>query len=77
MKTLSRLSAIAALTSTFALTALGTCREPIPGEIQTPPCASAQTVINDAAVLGETNTPPASDGVDVFSLAVTALTLVF
>jgi hypothetical protein len=47
----------------------------VPGQLQTPPCASSLTVLNDVTALGEISTPPASDIADIASMAEIALGL--
>lgn len=48
-----------------------------PGEIPTPPCASEQLINDDSALSGQTETPPASESIDIFSLAEIGLRSLF
>ena len=76
MSNLKRLGATVILTFVLGLSAFaGETNTPpcAPGEMQTPPCA----YLAFDNVPGQIDTPPSSEGVDVFSLAVTALALVF
>lgn len=70
MKSLKRLGATIALTFVLAMAAFAgetptpPCAPPVPGETPTPPCA-AQMASDDPA----TETLPASNAVDLFSVA--------
>jgi hypothetical protein len=46
---------------------------PVPGQIDTPPCSSAPASSGDENLVGQTETPPVSDSVDVYALAEMAL----
>ena len=80
MKNKKRLIAAVVLTCVFSLSAFAgesstpSCAPPDPGIILTPPCA-AQTPADDATVLGEVETPPASDAMDMPSVAELAINL--
>jgi hypothetical protein len=73
MKTLKRLSVPATLTFVLVVSALAgatqalACTPPEPGEILTPPCATAQSVPDDSATPGQTDTPPSSSGAVSFA----------
>jgi hypothetical protein len=67
MKNLKRLALSLTLMSALSVTAFaGETSSPpcVPGEIQSPPCV-AQSVNDESAALGETNSPPAEPMVDV------------
>jgi hypothetical protein len=51
----------------------GPCPPPDPGQIETPPCASAQVVTDDLNVAGQLETPPASNTFDITSAVEEAL----
>jgi hypothetical protein len=40
-----------------------------PGDTTSPPCAMSQVVPDDAVILGQTDTPPASDSAAAYSVA--------
>jgi hypothetical protein len=72
MKNLKRLSAAVVLTLVIALSAFaGETQTPpcAPGQTETMPCSSAQMTTDNSPTPGETNTPPASNAVDVYSVA--------
>ena len=81
MQTLKRVALVAALTITFAATASadGPC-DYVPGQTNTPPCASAQQTSDDSPTLSDPNVP-SNDAVDqsitelALGLLQTALTL--
>lgn len=67
MKNLKRLALSFALMSALSATGFAgeTASPPcVPGEVQSPPCI-AQSVNDESAVLGETNSPPAEPMIDV------------
>jgi len=69
MKSLKRLSAAIALTFVFAFAAFADCPLPVPGEVNTPPCSSAQKTPDEPTVPGEIQTPPASNAENVFTIS--------
>jgi hypothetical protein len=74
MKNLKRLGVAVVLTFMFSLSVFAgeiltpPCAPPEPGEILTPPCAT-QMASDDPTAPGQTETPPASNAVDLFSVA--------
>ena len=75
MRNLKRLGAAVVLTFALGLTAFADCAPPAPGEVPTIPCAAAQLTPDDSASPGETSAPPASNEVDILSVADMALDL--
>jgi len=75
MNTSRKLGAAFVLTIVLGLTAFADCPQPIPGQTDTMPCAAAQLTPDDFAAPGETSTPPASNEVDILSVADMALNL--
>ena len=76
MNRLKSVLAAAVLTLTLALSAAGQVAVCNPGETQTPPCPSAQTMSDDSVgVLGETQTPPETQSVEIVSLVELALSV--
>jgi len=74
MNTLKSLVAAVALTFALAVSAAGQAPVCNPGETQTPPCPSAPATSEDSAsVLGETQTPPETQSVEIVSLVELAL----
>lgn len=80
MTSLKRLSAAVALTFVLGVSVFAgeistpPCAPPDPGEISTPPCA-AHAVSDYSTAPGQTDTPPASNAVDVFSVAEGAMSV--
>lgn len=80
MNSLKRLSAPVVLTFVLGVSVFAgdistpPCAPPDPGEMSTPPCA-AQMPADDSAVPGEVNAPPASNAVDILSVAEAAMNL--
>jgi len=70
MKTLKRLGSAIALTCVLAFAALADCQPPIPGQVDTPPCSSAQKTPDDPVVPTE---PSASSISSVIEISVTTL----
>ena len=68
MKTLKRLGAAFALTFVFAFAAFADC--PRPGEVDAPPCSSAQMTPDDPVASAE---PSASSNSSVIEISVTTL----
>ena len=66
MKTLKRLGAAIALTFVFAFGAFADCPPPIPGEMNAPPCTTAQITPDDPTA-PKTSTPPNTE--DVFTIS--------
>ncbi len=78
MKNLRKLSAAVVLTFMLSLSAFaGEMSTPpcAPGDILTPPCAAAPLSADDSAAPGQTDTPPASDTVDIVSVVDAAMNL--
>jgi hypothetical protein len=81
MKNLKRLSAAVVLTLVLGLSAFAgevntpPCAPPDPGIMETPPCAAAPLSPDDSAAPGQTDTPPASDTVDIVSVVDAAMNL--
>ena len=65
MKHLNRLGAAIALTFVFAFAAFADCPPPIPGIMETPPCASAQTTPDDSVAPAEPNASPTSSVIEI------------
>jgi hypothetical protein len=80
MNSLKRLSAAVALTFVLGVSAFAgeistpPCAPPAPGDINTPPCA-AQAISDDSTAPGQTDTPPASNAIDMPSFAEAAMNL--
>lgn len=78
MNLTKRALAVFALTSVFAMTSFASepnpasC-SPLDGIMQTPPCASAQSVTDDPRNPEQLKTPPASNTVDITSTIEEAL----
>ncbi|HWP53297.1 MAG TPA: hypothetical protein VN476_04140 [Pyrinomonadaceae bacterium] len=49
------------------------CSPPVPGIIETPPCAPAQQATEDPTVPGQIETPTASETIDIMSTVKEAL----
>jgi len=81
MNSLKRLGAAIALTFVLGLSAFAgdiqtpPCAPPDPGETQAPPCAAAPLSPDDSAAPGQTDTPPASNIVDIVSVVDAAMNL--
>ena len=76
MNTLKSLVAAVALTFALAVAAVGQTAPPtcVPGHTETPPCPSAQATPEEpVAVLGETQTLPEAQSVEIVSLVEFAL----
>jgi len=73
MKTLKRLGAAIALTFVFAFAAFADCQPPAPGEMNTPPCGSAQITPDDPAVSAEPSVSSNSSAPNVIEISVTTL----
>jgi hypothetical protein len=81
MMYLRRVALSSALISVLAIAALaGETGSPpapcVPGETGSPPCSS-QSINDGATNQGQTETPPASNAVDLVAIAETALMLLF
>ena len=70
MKTLKRLGSAIALTFVLAFAAFADCPPPVPGQVDTPPCSSAQITPDDPVVPAE---PNASSTSSVIEISVTTL----
>ena len=81
MQTLKRLGAAIALTFVFAFAAFADCPPPVPGEVNTPPCTSAQITPDDPAVSAEpsASSTSSSAGVEIsvttFDVLLSALSI--
>ena len=65
MKTLKRLGSAIALMCVLALAALADCQPPIPGQVDTPPCSSAQITPDDPVVSAEPSKSSNSASVEI------------
>jgi hypothetical protein len=80
MQTLKRLTISIALTVILAAAAFAgetqapPCAPPDPGIMETPPCATAQSIPDDSATPGQTDTPPSTS--DTISFADVAVDVV-
>ena len=70
MKALKRLGAAIVLTFVLAFAAFADCQPPVPGQVDTPPCSSAQVTPDDPVVPAE---PNASSTSSVIEISVTTL----
>ena len=83
MKNLRRLGAAVVLTVALGFSAFAgqiptdPCAPPEPGQIPTDPCAGQTMAPSHPTALGETNTSPSANAVDVLSVAKTAIKLLF
>lgn len=79
MKNLKRLGATLVLTFVLSLSAFaGEINSPPcapPGEVNAPPCVAAPLSLDDSTAPGQTETPPASDAVDILSVVDAAINL--
>ena len=74
MKTLKRLGAAIALTFVFAFAAFADC--PLPGEVNAPPCSSAQITPDDpvaSAEPSESSTSSPSNAIEISETAIDVL----
>jgi len=77
MKNLKQLSAAFALTLVLGLSAFAgetqtpPCPPPDPGEVSSPPCATAQLTPDDSVAPGQTSTPPSSNEASELSITAT------
>ena len=74
MKTLKRIITAGTLTLFLVIAASADCEPPVPGQMPTPPCSTAQLTTDDSTVPGQLETPPASDSVDLVTVAEDAIT---
>ena len=65
MKILRRLGAAIALTFVFAFAAFADCPPPVPGEVNTPPCTSAQITPDDPVASTEPSESSASSVIEI------------
>ena len=70
MKTLKRLGSAIALTFVLTFAAFADCQPSVPGQVDTPPCSSAQISPDDPVALTE---PSASSTSSVIEISVTTL----
>ena len=70
MKTLNRLGSAIALTFVLAFAAFADCQPPVPGQVDTPPCSSAQITPDDPVASAE---PRESSTSSVIEISVTTL----
>jgi len=73
MKTLKRLGAAIALTFVLAFAAFSDCQPPAPGEVNAPPCSSAQITPDDPVASAEPSAPSASSTPNVIEISVATL----
>ena len=73
MKSLKRLSAAIALTFVFAFAAFADCPPPIPGQVDTPPCSSAQITPDDPVASAEPSESSTSRSSNVIEISITTL----
>ncbi len=72
MKTLRKLCAVIALTFAFTFAAFADCPPPVPGEMNSPPCSSAQVVPDDPLTATESSLSSTSNS-DVVEISVTTI----
>jgi hypothetical protein len=65
MKTLNRLGSAIALTFVLAFAAFADCQPPVPGQVDTPPCSSAQITPDDPVGSAEPRESSTSSSVGV------------
>ena len=70
MKALKRLGAAIVLTFVLAFAAFADCQPPVPGQVDTPPCSSAQITPDDPVASAE---PRESSTSSVIEISVTTL----
>ena len=75
MNRLKSVLAATVLTLTLAISATGQAPACTPGETQTPPCPSAIMSDDPVGVLGETQTSPEAQSVEIVSLVELALSV--
>ena len=73
MKTLKRLGVAITLTFVFAFAAFADCPPPVPGEMNTPPCSSAQITPDDPVASAEPSASSTSSAPNVIEISVTTL----
>ncbi len=73
MKTLKRLVGVIALTFMFAFAAFADCVPPAPGEMQSPPCSSAQITPDEPVASAEPSDSSTSSSSNVIEISVTTL----
>jgi len=74
MKTLQRLGAAIALMFVFAFAAFADC--PLPGEVNAPPCSSAQITPDDPVAAAEPSESFTSSTPNVIEISVTTLDVI-
>ena len=72
MKILKRLGAAIALTLLLSFAAFADCQPPVPGQVDTPPCSSAQITPDDPAASEEPSESVTSNSAGV-EISVTTL----
>jgi len=72
MKILKRLGAAIALTLLLSFAAFADCQPPLPGEVNTPPCSSAQITPDDPVASAEPSESITSNSASV-EISVTTL----
>ena len=72
MKILKRLGAAIALTLLLSFAAFADCQPPVPGQVDTPPCSSAQITPDDPVVSTEPSASVTSNSAGV-EISVTTL----
>ena len=73
MKTLKRLVGVIALTFMFAFAAFADCVPPAPGEVNSPPCSSAQITPDDPVASADPSESSTSSVSNVIEVSVTTL----
>ena len=73
MKTLERVGAAIALTFVLAFAAFADCVPPVPGEMNSPPCSSAQITPDDPVASAEPSESSTSNTSNVIEISVTTL----
>ncbi len=73
MKTLKRLVWVIALTFVFAFAAFADCVPPLPGEMQSPPCSSAQITPDDPVASTEPSESAISSASNVVEISAATL----
>ena len=65
MKTLKKFAAAIALTFVLAFAVLADCQPPVPGQVDTPPCSSAQITPDDPVAPVEPSHSPTSSVIEI------------
>jgi len=73
MKTLNRLGSAIALTFVLAFAAFADCPPPVPGQVDTPPCSSAQITPDDPVASAEPSESSASSSAALVEISESAI----